>query len=114
MEIIKKVKKAYAVLIGNDKESKQEIILNYLIDSIEMRGDTVHIKTKKNILLENDGHIVTINSGMNVILANQIHLNPKINFEELKPKLDEARRIEQIAYEEAQAQILLEQRECSH
>jgi len=120
MDLINKAKKIYKIIKGNTEESKKEILLNHLIDSIELRGDMVHIKTTKNILLENNGHIFTFNSGMNVIKAEQIHLNPKINFDdnnfdELKPRLDEARRLEAIEYKKEQERIQKESHEgCTH
>ena len=61
------------------------LILEYLLSTIQSVSiDTitglVHIKTAKNIVIENDGHLVTINKGMNVQIASQIHLNPNIEF----------------------------------
>jgi hypothetical protein len=104
MKIMKKIHKIYNIIIGNDEESKKDIILNHLIDTIELRDETIYIKTKKNLLFENDGHVVTMNSGMNVTMAKQIHLNPKIdfndnNFNTLKFRLDEARKKEQQEFE---------------
>lgn len=93
MEIINRVKKAYKIIKGDTEEKKLDIILNHVIDSIELRGDVVHIKTNKNIAIENDGHVVTINSGMNVTLAKEIHFNPNIdfsdaNFDELTDRIE--------------------------
>lgn len=106
-------------ILGDTEQTKKEILLNHLIDSIELRDDTVHIKTTKNILLENNGHVFTINSGMNVIKAKQIHLNPKINFDdnnfdELKLRLDEARRLEMVEFKKEQERIQKEHRNCEH
>ena len=99
MKIIEKAKKIYQVIVGDTQELKQDILLNHLIDRIELRDDSVYIKIKKNLILENEGHIVTYNSGMHVTLAKEIHLNPKIdfadkNFNELEPRLEEAEKIE--------------------
>lgn len=99
MNVIEKAKKIYNVIVGDTQEKKLDIILNHLIDSIELKGDMVHIKTKKNIAIENEGHTVIINSGMQVLIAKEIQLNPKIDFSdakfsELEPRLEEAERKE--------------------
>ena len=110
MQLVKKVKDIYNVIVGDTKEKKLEIILDHIIDTIELRGDDVYIKTKKNIAIQNDGHFVQVNSGVHVMLSSQIHLNPKITetkqcgdtckdihnlkFNKLQETLDEACRIE--------------------
>lgn len=94
MKIIEKAKKIYRIIKGDTQEAKLDIILNHVIDSIELRGNVVHIKTSKDIAIENNGNIVTINSGMQVLLSKEIHLNPNIdfsdtNFTELENRIEE-------------------------
>jgi len=100
MKIIKKIKSTLGLSSKKDGIENLTKIINSLVDSIEVRDGVVHIKTNKNIIIENDGHLVTVNNGLNVTLAKQIHLNPKINFDdndfkELQQRLDEAQIIEQ-------------------
>jgi len=104
MEIIKAttniIKKAKHFIVGDTREKKLDIILDYLIDSIELRGNEVLIKTKKNIAIQNDGHFVQINSGSHVLLSKEIHLNPNITFNDknlsdIQSQLDYAREIEE-------------------
>ena len=82
---------------------KHEILEAILdsIDSVSINPVTnlVHIRTSKNIAIENDGHMIVVNSGMQVLLSKQIHLNPKINFstdniDVIENDLDEARKKE--------------------
>jgi hypothetical protein len=47
-----------------------------LIESVDIKDNTAYIKTKFNVVLENEGHIVTINKGLNVTIAEEVHLNP--------------------------------------
>ncbi len=97
MKIINKIKN---YIIGKDRESKLEIILDNLIDSIELKDDLVIVKTKKNVVVQNEGHFVQINTGAHVMLSKEIHLNPIIDMDfnnglnELQDKLDEAQEIQ--------------------
>jgi len=97
-----KVKKLLPNIVGNTREKKLEIILDNLIDSIELRGNDILIKTKKNIAIQNEGHLVQINSGSHVMLSKEIHLNPNIKIDpndglaNIQNSLDEQRRIEEI------------------
>ena len=50
-----------------------------IINSITETKDTIYIKTNKDIVIEHQGHIITINKGYNITLAKEIHLNPNIN-----------------------------------
>jgi len=50
-----------------------------IIDSITETKNTIYIKTNKDIVIEHQGHIITINKGYNITLAKEIHLNPNIN-----------------------------------
>ena len=107
MEIVKNTKNLIKKIFTK-KEDKLDIILS-MIDNITIDENTnmVHIKTNKNLVLENNGHTVMITKGVNVQLANIIHLNPKIdftdkNFDELENRLDKAA---QEAWEESQKQI---------
>jgi hypothetical protein len=81
MKLLKKVKDIYRVIIADTKQDKIDALFEHIIDKIEIIDDNVHIKTKKNIVIENYGHTVVINKGMNVNIAKQIHLNPKIDFQ---------------------------------
>ena len=89
-------------------KDKLEILLEEVIDKIEIKENSINIKTKNNILIENEGHIVNISSGVNVTIANQIHLNPNINFQDrefkelnsrLKKSIEEERK--KIKYKES-------------
>lgn len=99
MNIIRSTKNALSKIFTK-RDEKLDIILG-MIDSISVNPETnlVHIKTNKNLALENDGHMVVINSGMQVLLSKQIHLNPKVDFDiremdVLEPNLQEVLRIE--------------------
>jgi tagatose-1,6-bisphosphate aldolase len=87
--------------------SKQEILETLLstVDSITIdeKMNLVHIKTAKNIAIENDGHMVMINKGMNVQLATQIHLNPKIDFKD--KNMGELEDRLQVALEEEEKEL---------
>ena len=105
MKIIKRainiIKKTKHFIVGDTREKKLDIILDHLIDSIELRGNEVFIKTKKNIAIQNDGHLVQINSGSHVLLSKEIHLNPNIvfndkNLSNIQSQLDYAREIEEL------------------
>jgi hypothetical protein len=115
MNIIKKIKMYLnkkglnKKLLINKQSSKDklEILLEEVIDKIEIKENSINIKTKNNILIENEGHIVSISSGVNVTMANQIHLNPNINFQDgefehlntrLKKSIEEERK--KIKYKE--------------
>jgi len=69
-----------------------------MIESIEEIDDTIYIKTKKNIVLEHQGHIVTINQGYHIISSKEIHLNPNISLEKdlsnIESEMDKIKRIE--------------------
>jgi len=80
MKLVSKMQKIYKIIVGDTRESKIEALFDHVIDKIEIIDDNVHIKTSKNIIIENDGHSVMINRGVSVNLSHQIHLNPKINF----------------------------------
>ena len=70
-------------------------VLSSLIDSIEIKDDNVYIKTSKNIIIQNEGNTVTINSGYSVNIAKEIHLNPdikKVDFKTLEYDLEEAKK----------------------
>lgn len=103
MNLVKKIKN---YIIGETKEDKLDIILNHLIDSIELKDDLVIVKTKKNVVVQNEGHFVQINSGAHVMLSKEIHLNPIINmdfnndFDKLQENLDKA--------QEEQRRLMLE------
>ena len=97
---MKIVKKAKEFIMGDTREKKIDIILDHLIDSIELRGDEVFIKTKKNIAIQNEGHLVQVNSGSHVLLSKEIHLNPNIvfndkNLSDIQSQLDYAREVEE-------------------
>ena len=105
MKIIKRainiIKKTKHFIVGDTREKKLDIILDHLIDSIELRGNEVFIKTKKNIAIQNDGHLVQINSGSHVLLSKEIHLNPNIVFNDkilsnIQSQLDYAREVEEL------------------
>jgi hypothetical protein len=102
----KAIEKVKHFIVGDTKQKKLDIILNHLIDTIELRGNDVLITTKKNIAIQNDGHLVQINSGAHVMLSKEIHLNPKIkfninsNFETVQGDLDYARELEEIELKE--------------
>jgi len=103
MNIVNTAKKIKNYIIGNTKEKKLEIILEHLIDNIELKDDLVIIKTKKNIAIQNDGHLVLVNSGCHVMLSKEIHLNPKIEFNPedmniLQASLDEAQEKERLEH----------------
>jgi len=51
-----------------------------IIDHIEIKDNNVLIKTNKNIIVQNEGSVVQINSGYHVLLAKEIHLNPEVEF----------------------------------
>ena len=104
------IEKAKNYIVGNSAETKLDILLNHVIDTIELRGDSVYIKTNKNIAIQNNGHFVHVNSGVHVTISSQIHLNPKIaynkkhglcndinelEFDKLQEKLDESIRVEE-------------------
>ena len=95
--------KAKKFIVGDTRQKKLDIILDHLIDSIELRGNDVLITTKKNIAIQNDGHLVQINTGTHVLLSKEIHLNPKIEFKtqddftKVQAQLDYARELEDIA-----------------
>lgn len=81
MKIVEQVKtKLMKLLKVEKKNDKIDVIFDYLIDTIEVKEDMVYIKTKKNIILENDGSIININKGYSVNISEKIHLNPIINF----------------------------------
>lgn len=48
-----------------------------IISEIKVSESTIHIKLKKNLILESD-NIAQISSGLNIQLASQIHLNPNL------------------------------------
>lgn len=59
------------------KIDKINLALVDIIDSIvDIDENTVGIKLAKNIVVYNEGSIVTINKGFNVQVAKEIHLNP--------------------------------------
>ena len=115
------VQKAKHFIVGDTRQKKLDIILDHLIDSIELRGNDVLITTKKNIAIQNDGHLVQINSGSHVLLSKQIHLNPKIkfnannDFSEIQGQLDYARELEEIKLKERIERVEKENHEdCTH
>jgi hypothetical protein len=100
MNLIKSTKNVLSKILTK-KEDKLDILLD-MIDSISVNNETntVHIKTRKNLALENDGHMVVINSGMQVLLSKQIHLNPKVEFDVKEMDVLEHNLQETIAEEE--------------
>ena len=101
MKIIKNIKKFFNIeKTKQDNKYKLDIILDHVIDTIEVKGDLVIIKTKKDFVIQNEGHFVHINKGMHVNLSKEIHLNPIIdmNFEKdfnsLEENLKEAERVQ--------------------
>ena len=68
-------------------------ILNILINIVSsvsiIDEETIGIVLDKNIITQNDGHMVTINKGLNVRVAHQIHENPNIDIERVinKPSI---------------------------
>ena len=108
--IKKYIKKIKNKIIKSDSQNVQnsqknmEIIFNHLIDSVELRGDTVIVKTKKNLIVATQGDFVQINTGAHVMLSKEIHLNPQISFNPdkgsdmhlLQSKLDEAKEKEML------------------
>jgi len=101
MKIIKNIKKFFNIeKTKQDNKNKLDIILNDVIDTIQVKDDLVIIKTKKDFVIQNEGHFVHINKGMHVNLSKEIHLNPIIdmNFEKdfnsLEGNLKEAERIQ--------------------
>jgi len=83
--------------IATTPEDKLKVLLNNIIDTIEVIDDVVYVKTKCNLMIENLGHYVRIDSGMNVQIAKEIHLNPDValtkkNFDKLVPLLIESKK----------------------
>jgi len=93
MKIIESIKKG--IQKYTNKKDKMDILMN-VIDSIEIneQNNSIHIKTSKNLIFENNGHSVFATNGINVQLADVIQLNPKIqfngDFEDLPRQLQEA------------------------
>lgn len=55
-------------------------IVSSLINNITIiDSETVGIKLNKNLFIYNEGHTLTINKGLNVRIAPQIHDNPNID-----------------------------------
>ena len=79
-ELIKIKNKTLDYFKPESKSQKLEVILEYLIDSIEVKGNIVHIKTSKDLVLENNGNTVFFTKGYNIQVAEKIHLNPDFNF----------------------------------
>jgi len=101
MKLIKKIKKFFNIeKTKQNNKNKLDIILNDVVDSIEVKGDLVIIKAKKDLVIQNEGHFVHINKGMHVNLSKEIHLNPIIDmnfekdFDSLEGNLKEAERIQ--------------------
>jgi len=115
---IEVAKEAKNFIVGNSRQKKLDIILDHLIDTIELRGNDVLITTKKNIAIQNDGHLVQINSGAHVMLSKEIHLNPKIkfnNFETVQEDLDYARELEEIELKKRLEEFKKNHKsECNH
>jgi len=95
MNIIKKLDK-----LNKLKELKNIYKLLDLI-TIEEKNNTVFIKTKKDLVIINEGNTININKGVSVNIAKEIHLNPNIDIDNIidKPKtlenkLNEAKCIE--------------------
>jgi len=101
MKLIKNIKKFFNIeKTKQDNKNKLDIILDQVIDTIEVKGDLVIIKTKKDLVIQNEGHFVHINKGVHVNLSKEIHLNPIIDmnfekdFDSLEGNLKEAERIQ--------------------
>ena len=48
------------------------------IVTIEDRGKFLEVTVKKDALINIDGNVLTVVKGLNVTLAKEIHLNPRI------------------------------------
>ena len=73
MNIIKKLNNIYKLL---------DLI------TIKEKNNTVFVKTKKDIVIINEGNTININKGVSVNIAKEIHLNPNIDIDNIidKPK----------------------------
>jgi hypothetical protein len=114
IEMVKKIKNH---IVGDTRQKKLDIILEHLIDTIELRDNDVLITTKKNIAIQNDGHLVQINSGAHVMLSKEIHLNPKIKFngfDSVQQDLDYARELEEIELKKKIEKTQSENLNCNH
>lgn len=65
-------------------EQKTELFFRNF-DIKEIDQDTIAIITKKHLLLGVEGNLIQITKGENVQIANHIHLNPKIDSNNIKP-----------------------------
>jgi len=61
---------------------KVNMLLSIINEVIILDDDTIGITLNKNIAIYNDKNIINITKGYNVILANQLHLNPEISLSE--------------------------------
>jgi presenilin-like A22 family membrane protease len=52
-----------------------------IIDKIEVSKDKAIITLSKDVVIVNEGSLITINKGINVTIANEIHLNPDIKLD---------------------------------
>ncbi len=83
------------------KVDKLIAALEYIVDDIIIEDNKVMIKTKKDIIIVNEGNSLIINSGVSVNISKEIHLNPNIDtsniFEDmnkLEDSLEVAKKIE--------------------
>ena len=73
--------KLFKKFFGIEKQTnkaKLEIITN-LIDSIEIKNGVVHIKTSKDLIIENEGSTLFFNKGYQILIGKEIHFNPEID-----------------------------------
>ena len=74
--------------------------LSNIIDSIEIKGNDVLIKTSKNIIIENAGNTINITKGFNIQIADEIHLNPEIPLNDILSKKWKSKHIESLETKE--------------
>ncbi len=91
-----------------EKHSKILDVLGSVIENIETKDNVVFIKTKKDIVIVNDGNNIVINSGVSVNISKEIHLNPKINIDNIFEDVNNIENILDEAKEFEKAKILEE------
>jgi hypothetical protein len=98
-------------IIIKDKKDILDTLLSFIKNITIINEDTIGVSLDKNIIIHNNQSTMVINKGMQINLAKQIHLNPRININELYDNTDRLEEVLKEAYEkekEKQRKKLLE------
>jgi signal transduction histidine kinase len=98
-------------IVIKDKKEILNNLLSFIKNITIINEDTIGVSLDKNIIIHNNQNTMVINKGMQINLAKQIHLNPRININELYDNTDRLEEVLKEAYEkekEKQRKKLLE------